>query len=68
MRGGHEAMPSLQDCDLTISRVYGSDNGDRVRITAKAGLKKLAVIDVTLLDFAKAVMGELVPAKATDFK
>lgn len=58
-------MATFERCELSISRNFGAQEGDTVRIVAKRGARKVAHIEVRLTDFAKAVMGELVEAQIT---
>lgn len=47
-----------QACEFSISRLYGSQEGEVVRIEAKAtGGRLLGRIEVTLVGFAAALMG-----------
>lgn len=44
-------------CELYVARQFGSTDGDLVRIEARVGAKLLGRIEVSLEDFAAAVMG-----------
>lgn len=46
-----------QPCELYISRLYGPDDDKVVRIDAKAGARLLGRVELSLEDFAAAVMG-----------
>lgn len=52
-----EASCGCRKCEFYVARQYGGPNGDLVRIEARFGGKILGRIEITLTDFAAAVMG-----------
>lgn len=47
----------MTNCEVTIGRLYGADDGSIVRIDAHDGPRLLGRIEMPLADFAACLMG-----------
>jgi hypothetical protein len=49
-------------CEVRIGRAYGAQEGNAVRLDVTHTGRRIAVVEFSLADFTKAIMGELVIA------